>query len=36
MTGLFMKDIGSNGIDGKSNTTKNQNHPKDLSSFDEQ
>jgi len=34
MTGLFTKDIGSSGIDGKSNQTKNQNLPKDLSSFD--
>ena len=34
MTGLFTKDIGSSGMIGKSNPTKNQNRPKDLSSFD--
>jgi len=30
-----MKDIGSSGIDGKSNPTKSQSLPKDLGSFDE-
>jgi len=35
MTGLFTKDIGSSGIDGKSNPTKSQSLLKDLSSFDE-
>jgi hypothetical protein len=34
MTGLFTRDIGSSGMIGKSNPTKNQNRPKDLSSFD--
>ena len=33
MTGLFTKDIGSSGMNGKSNPTKNQYRPKDLSSF---
>jgi len=35
MTGLFMKTIVLSAINGKSNPTKNQYRPKDLSSFDE-
>ena len=34
MTGLFMKTIVLSAINGKSNPTKNQYRPKDLSSFD--
>ena len=34
MTGLFMKTIVLSAINGKSNPTKNQNHPKDLGSFE--
>jgi len=34
MTGLFMKTIVLSAMNGKSNPTKNQYRPKDLSSFD--
>jgi len=34
MTGLIMKTIVLSAINGKSNPTKNQYRPKDLSSFD--